>query len=64
MAKKISLEEVKAIGQQYDRGLEAGFDLGATVMCDFRNIVLNRIKTLIEQENYDHALILINHIVS
>ena len=47
----------------YDRGLKEGMDIGVSTMCEFRDLLLARIRDHIESENPDLALALINNIL-
>ena len=53
--------ELKSV--DYDRGLKEGMDLGVSTMCEFRDLLLARIRDHIESENPDLALALINNII-
>jgi hypothetical protein len=45
----------------YDRGLKEGMDIGVSTMCEFRDLLLGKIKDHIKSENPDLALALINN---
>ena len=59
----MKLESAKAIDVNYDRGLEEGIALGVSTMCEVRDVMLAKIRDLIESENPDLALALINDIL-
>ena len=59
----MKLESAEAIGANYDRGLEEGISLGVSTMCEIRDVMLAKIRELIESENPDLALALINDIL-
>jgi hypothetical protein len=59
----MKLESAKAIDANYDKGVKDGLKLGIDTMCDMRNIMLAKIRDLIESENPDLALALIDDVL-
>jgi hypothetical protein len=59
----MKLESAKAIDANYDQGVKDGLELGIDTMCDMRNLLLAKIRDLIQSENPDLALALIDDVL-